>query len=380
MDNRSNISKEKYLEKIYFDPAHPASFEGAKRLYESVKKEGKYNISHSEIKKWLQNRSSYSRNKRVNRNFQRGQVLVSGIDDQFDADLASYIPYASENDNYKYFLAVIDIFSRYAWVEPLKDKSANHIVEAFDKIITNSERLPKRLRTDAATDFTSKVFQNYLKSKDIVHFTTHSEKQANYVERFIKTIKSKIYRYMTENNTARYIDVLPKLLESYNRTWHSGIQLEPINVTKDKEKRLWWQMYWPKERYQPSTRKRERKLEYKFIFNVDDKVRISHLRSSFQREYDTKWSSEIFNIKRRFIRQGQPIYKLTDWFNDPLKGTFYQKELQKVDASDDSLFKVESIIKYRGRGKNKEVKVSWKGWPKKFNSWIPVSNLTDYKK
>ena len=133
---------EKYLEKIYFDPAHPASYEGPLRLYKYVKKEGKYKISHSQIKNWIQKHESYSRNKGVKRNFQRGRVIVAGIDDQFDVDLASLASYADENDGYKYLLVVIDIFSRYGWVEPLKDKTSNEIVNAFSKILSEG-RIPK---------------------------------------------------------------------------------------------------------------------------------------------------------------------------------------------------------------------------------------------
>ena len=99
----------KYLEKIYFDPSHPASFQSPLRLYHTVQKEEKFKISHAQIKKWIQSQESYSRNKAVNRKFQRGKVVVAGIDDQFDADLASFISYADENDGYKYLLAVIDI-------------------------------------------------------------------------------------------------------------------------------------------------------------------------------------------------------------------------------------------------------------------------------
>ena len=86
------------------------------------------------------------------------------------------------------------------------------------------------MRTDDAKDFTSSAFKNYLKDEGIPHIVTNSEKQAYYVECFIKTIKSKIYRSMVERNSAQYIDILPKLVESYNRTWHSGICSEPINV------------------------------------------------------------------------------------------------------------------------------------------------------
>ena len=74
--------------------------------------------------------------------FQRGRVIVAGIDGQFDADLASLISYADENNGYKYLFAVIDIFSHYAWVEPLKDKTSQEIVNAFDKILSEG-KIPK---------------------------------------------------------------------------------------------------------------------------------------------------------------------------------------------------------------------------------------------
>ena len=154
---------EKYLKDIYLDPSHPASFGGPDRLYKIVKKEGKHKISHSQIKRWIQKQESYSLNKGIKRKFQRDRVVVEGIDDQFDIDLASLIYYADENDGYKYLLVVIDIFSRYGWVEPLKDKTAKEIVKAFDKIIQEG-RIPKRLRSDAAKDFTSEQFQKYVKS------------------------------------------------------------------------------------------------------------------------------------------------------------------------------------------------------------------------
>ena len=243
------------------------------------------------------------------------------------------------------------------------------------------------MRSDAGKEFTSKVFQEYLRSKDIAHFTTHSEKQANYVEQFIKTIKSRIWRHIRSQNSRHYIDVLQKLVDSYNKSWHAGILSEPINVNKQNESRLWWQMYWPKdlgikkdvdvkrETNNSKQKDQTKDKKVKFLFKVGDKVRISHLRSAFQREYDIKRSGEIFKISKRFIRQGQPIYRIIDWFNNPVKGTFYQKELQKVNVSNADIFKIEKILKYKGRGKNKRAKICWLNWPKRFDSWIPVSEL-----
>ena len=113
---------EKYLEKIYFDPLHPASFQSPLRLYHTVKREGKFKISYAQIKNGYKIKESYSRNKAVKRKFQRGKVVVADIDDQFDADLASFISYADENDGYKYFLAVIDILVDMVGLSLLKIK------------------------------------------------------------------------------------------------------------------------------------------------------------------------------------------------------------------------------------------------------------------
>ena len=225
----------------------------------------------------------------------------------------------------------------------MKDKTAPQIVNAFDNILSEG-RIPKKLRTDAAKDFTSGKFQTFLKGKNIVHFVTHNEKQANYVERFIKTLKSQINRYMIEKNTHRYIDVLQKIVTSYNHAWHSGIRSEPVNVNKQNEKQLWWQMYLPKELYV----KNKKKEKIKFAFNIGDRVRTTYIRRHFQHEYDSKWTGEIFKISRRFIRQCQPIYHLVDWYDKPVEGTFYQNKLQKIETTDADMFKIEKVLKYKG--------------------------------
>ena len=123
--------------------------------------------------------------------------------------------------------------------------------------------------------------------------------------------------------------------------------------------------------YDPYKKKHERK----YAFKIGDRVRTTFLRRPFQHEYDTRWTGEIFKITRRFMRQGQPIYKLADWYNNPVKGTFYQKELQKIEVRNDDMFKVEKVIKYKGRGNKREALVRWLGWPKQFDSWIPINQL-----
>ena len=104
-------------------------------------------------------------------------------------------------------------------------------------------------------------------------------------------------------------------------------------------------------------------------------MRTTYIRRHFQREYDSKWTGEIFKISSRFIHQGQLIYHLVDWYDKPVEGPFYQNELQKMETTDADMFKIQKVIKYKGRGNKKEAVVHWSGWPKHFDSWIPASEI-----
>ena len=132
-------------------------------------------------------------------------------------------------------------------------------------------------------------------------------------------------------------------------------------------------MYWPDRK---KLIKKKKKKKSTFLYKVGDKERISLFRSSFQWEYDNKWSYEIFKIIRRYIRQDQPIYVISDWFGERVEGTFYQPELQKVDINNKP-WNIETVLDTDGVGRNLKYLVKWLGWPEKFNSWISGA---DYQK
>jgi transposase InsO family protein len=115
---------------------------------------------------------------------------VYGIDHQWQADLMDLGKLASYNKGFKYLLTCIDVLSRYAWVVPLKDKTANALKEAF-RVIFKSGWRPIRLQTDKGTEFTNRVFQKFLKENDAHFFTTYNEEtKASIVERFNRTLKT----------------------------------------------------------------------------------------------------------------------------------------------------------------------------------------------
>ena len=254
----------------------------------------------------------------------------------------------------------------------MKNKKGNAVSRAFGEILEEGRR-PKRLRTDKGQEFRSRKFNGLLTDRDIDHlYAQNTEIKANYAERVINTIKSKIHRYLTYKMSDRYIDRLQDFAGNYNSTYHRTIGMAPAKLSKSKETNLWWKMYWPKSVKLEKKTKRVRKT---FRFKVGDKVRLTYTRNPFTREYDEKWTGEIFKISQRLLRGGLPVYRIKDFNDEEIKGTFYPSELQKTDVKDDDLWKVERILKTRGKARNNQYFVKWLRWQNKFNSWILAGDV-----
>ena len=129
----------------------------------------------------------------------------------------------------KYLLVAIDVLSKYAWVSPMKDKTGKSLIAAFNSILKNG-RKPEKLRTDKGTECVNVSFQNYLKKEGIDFYVATNEPKAAVVERLNCTLKSKLYRYFTSENTLHYIDDLQDIVDTYNNTYHWTIARTPASV------------------------------------------------------------------------------------------------------------------------------------------------------
>lgn len=224
-------------------------------------------------------------------------------------------------------------------MRPLKNKRGVFVANALREILLEG-RVPKRIRTDKGQEFRAKEVQQVLKDHNITHLYAQNETKAAIAERVIKTIKTRIYRFMTYQQGYEYINKLQTFGKSYNATYHRTIGLAPKNVNNKNETAVWWRMYWPKDH---TNVKKTKTLRKPFRFKIGDNVRLTHLRNPFSREYDERWTGEIFVISQRILRGGLPVYRVHDFDKDEIKGTFYQSELQKVDVKDDDLWKVQHI-------------------------------------
>ena len=106
-------------------------------------------------------------------------------------------------------------------------------------------------------------------------------------------------------------------------------------------------------------------------------MRLTHLRNIFTLQYDERWTGEIFTVFQRVWRESVPIYRLKDYHGEEIKGTFYQSELQKIELQDDKMWKIEKVIKTKGKGQNKILYVKWLYWPSKFSSWVNACDVED---
>ncbi len=347
----------------YYDVKHPGAFSGIDKFYRS-----QTDATRREIADWTKGEESYTLMKPVRYRFPRNQVVVSGMDWQWEVDLMDMITYKDDNDGYSYILVAVDVLSHFAWSEPLKTKSGREVAKVFRSIFKGG-RVPSTIRSDKGTEFTGVLTQKVFKEFKIKHFVTHDVTKANYIERFIRTQRLRIGRYFNYKETHRWIDEIQHFTDAYNATYHRTIKRAPRDVDHQNEADAWLTQYGT-PRHLPDQKD--------FKFQVGAYVRIAHLRRTFQKEQQHRWTTEVFKIKSRAVKGGLNVYTLDDFLGDPLEGALYEPELQEVTIDPAGVFKIDETIRSRKRrGVEKEYLVSYRGWPPKFNSWVKQSDLQD---
>ena len=156
--------------------------------------------------------------KPITRNFSKRTVISNWIDEIWAADLVEMQKFSKWNKGVKYLLMVIDVFSKYGWINPSKDNKTESVSEAFDEIFKSSKRKPKMLWTGKGSEFISKHFKEFLKREGIKLYHTENEKKSSVVERWNKTMKNRMWKVFTVNNNTVYWDKLDKLVKYQNET------------------------------------------------------------------------------------------------------------------------------------------------------------------
>jgi len=363
----------KQFERYYTDPKNPAAFSGYYNVVRELKNQN-VEFEKEKIKEWIQSLDPYTLHRRVIKKFNGNKIISSGIDDLWHIDLIDMQQHAQLNNNNKYILTCIDVFSKFAWAVPIKSKSAAAVYAAFQIIFTSEKkvkssqqkvekkfanyRLPNRIQCDRGTEFLNATIKNLFQRNSINLYQTFSDKKACVVERFNRTLKEKMWRYFTfkkykTNQNCKYIDVLPALMYSYNNSYHRTIRMKPCEVNLENESEVWMRMYGFKESCLNS-----KNQIVKLKFHINDFVKIQRYKTTFEKGYTPTWTRETFRVCFVLLNN-PPLYKI-EAFDGKVIGSYNANDLQKVILSEKD---VNKWLNKKNRFENfeKNMKAKYKG-------------------
>ena len=354
------ITKQEFIN-AYTSPGSPFAFSSPYRVYNHF--EGA--IPLKIIKDWMHGLDVYTLHREPRKPNPRNPTFVYYKRYQFQIDLIEIHQFAESNDNYRYLITAIDIFTRFAFVQPLKDKTANVFLDGFKAIMKKAKVFPEKILADRGSEIKNKLFKKYCTQNNVILLHSDNFVHAPFIERFNRTLKSLMYKYMTANETDRFIDVLQLLVKTYNNRIHRMIGMTPAQAEKDENAHL------IREKQEKVYAKRKRRAPR---FKKGQTVRVSKLKGQFDRGFNQQFLEEIYKIKKVFTRLPIPTYELETLDGDEIiEGNFYGNELTLAKAPE--IFKIEKILK-RKKDKNsrkKLVLVKWQGY--RNPSWIPENDV-----
>jgi hypothetical protein len=289
--------------------------------------------------------------------YKRRRFIMKGIDDTWQIDLVEMHKFAKENKGFNYILTGLDVFSKFAFAIPVKNKTGKDVSAAFEKIFIDTKRTPKNIQSDLGKEFYNSTFQDIMKKYSINHYSTFSNQKAFFCERLNRTLKEIMYREFTVQGNYRWLNLLKRVVQLYNNRHHRTIGKNPADVKKKDEKFLLENVY-----------KMEKRKGNKFKYKVGDLVRISKQKTVFTKGYTQSWTNEIFTI-RKTQKTIPPTYLLNDYQGTPILGGFYEPELQKSKVGD--IYFIEKIIKRSGP----KMLVKWLGFDDTHNTWIRSTEI-----
>lgn len=265
------------------------------------------------------------------------RVYANGVDDIWAMDLAA-MPIIlrdegggkkDSNDGYTNILVAVDVFSRYAWCIPLKTKTGTEVWAAFASIASKGK--PHFIWVDKGGEFYNKTWDVGLKRLDIGRYSTENPMKVSIAERFIRTLKRMVWLRFYRDNTRRWIDILPEIVEAYNAHEHSALGMSPNRArTAAGERRLLARI-----KTSPVMKPK---------YHLNQWVRVSRVKGVFEKEFDTNYSMAIYKIVK--IALNDPVhYYLVDYYGNPVAGTYYTEELLPV--ADHKFFPAEKVLKTR---------------------------------
>lgn len=354
MDKTASV-KERIIRNAYYDINSVAAFAGVDKVYREAKRHDA-SITREDVLKYLQSEPTYTLHRPSRKRYKRLKTMPTGLNSDWQCDLAIFDKIRKYNNNFPYCLVCIDVLSRKIYVTPAKSKSSGDMIVAFNKIWKKSKGIkPNKLYSDQGWEFQARQMKEYFSSLNIQKFVTYSQDvHAALAERANRTIKDRLYRYFTQYKTWRWIDVIDRLVENINNSVNRTTGVAPNSVTYKNSQDIFTKLYKrnPDQEFHEGTR-----------YKVGDIVRIDREKGKFGKGYLPSYTEELFRITKAKPGDsiGNPSYYRIEALNgEQILGIFYNENLSKTTIDPNS--RISEIIKERinQRG-HKEYLVRWIG-------------------
>ena len=217
--------------------------------------------------------------------------------------------FGTKNSGFNFILVVIDCFSKFLWVAPLKTKSGRETATALRTILTSMPYPVQTFISDEGLEYVNQYVRLLFQERNIHFYHIRSKLKASAAERVNKTIKEKIWKYFTISGRERWIDVLSEIVQNYNNTYHSTIRMKPNEVTWENREKV----------FKTSNPDVDKRINCRL--RKGDKVRIALRKNEFEKGFTKNWSEEIFTVKQVFQKAGVCWYRLID-----SQGKIYPKQ------------------------------------------------------
>ncbi|KAL3110802.1 hypothetical protein niasHT_014739 [Heterodera trifolii] len=332
---------------VGLDVNSPVSYTSTLPLLNEARKRNS-TIKRRDVEEYLAGQPSYTLHRQAIRRFTRLPTLASGLHTEWQADLSVLDRLAPQNRGFRYLLVCVDTLSRQLFVEPVKNKKSEEMIRAFERLFARSKYIPWKL--------------------------TSPQFHAGMAERANRTIKERLFRYFTARHTQRWVDAIQDIVNGINHSYHSSIQMRPVDVTFENASALRKELSDKAHLLRPKRPPR---------FKAGDRVRIEKHKHVFQKGYVGRFTGEIFTIDTVDEGRSPITYRIRDMEGELIKGRFCANDLCRVRNNTNSagdaekLYDIEKVLGQKKKDGVEYVFVKWKGYPKQHNSWIPTSSITD---
>ena len=366
---------DRVLRDAYYDTGSPAFLAGGEAVYrEALSLDAR--VTRRQVRDWLARQRTFTLYADSKKRFKRLQTVPSGLNTDWQADLNDMQKFAGQNDGHGYYLVCIDVLSRMTYAEPVKKKEHTYMKAAFDHIFRRAGTKPWKIYTDSGWEFESAQMRAYFSRKDILKFHSSAERElhATVAERANRTIKDRLYRFFSVENTLRWIDVLEDIVDDINNSVCRMTGMKPIDVNEVNGPVLQRRLYIRHTEYPVAKRPK---------FEVGDYVRVQVRKILFAKGWN-KYTDKLFRVTAIEEDQGMNLYRLEDTLQRKLPGRFYERELVKAVHFSETTTRIAGVVRTAAgqprrrrnpNGEGYQQLVRWVGHGPEFDSWVDENVL-----